>query len=133
MRPRLGFLGVGWIGRHRMQAIIEADVAEVTAIADPSEAMAAEAQKLVPGANIVAGLDEILAANVDGVVIATPSALHAEQSIDALSRGVAVFCQKPLGRNAGEAQAVVDAARKAGGGAILRGIHGPHAGAARNR
>ena len=33
MRPRLGFVGVGWIGRHRMQAIIEADLADVVAIA----------------------------------------------------------------------------------------------------
>jgi predicted dehydrogenase len=44
-------------------------------------------------------------------VIATPSALHAEQSIAALARGKAVFCQKPLARNAGEARRVVDAAR----------------------
>ncbi|MEA2839272.1 MAG: hypothetical protein QOF41_602 [Methylobacteriaceae bacterium] len=111
-RPRLGFLGVGWIGRHRMQAIVEADVADVVAIADPSPEMAAEAQKLAPGARIVASLDDILDAGLDGVVIATPSALHAEQSIRALSRGVAVFCQKPLGRTASEAQAVADAARK---------------------
>jgi predicted dehydrogenase len=112
-RPRLGFLGVGWIGRHRMQAIIAADVAEVIAIADPSPEMAAEAQKLAPDAAILANLDEILAVGVDGVVIATPSAMHAEQSIRALSRDVAVFCQKPLGRNAAEAQAVIDAARQA--------------------
>jgi predicted dehydrogenase len=112
-RPRLGFLGVGWIGRHRMQAIIDADIAHVIAIADPSPAMAAEAQKLAPGAKIVGSLDEILDASADGVVIATPSAMHAEQSIRALLRGAAVFCQKPLGRNAAETQAVIDAARKA--------------------
>jgi predicted dehydrogenase len=111
--PRLGFLGVGWIGRHRMQAIIEADVAHVVAIADPSPEMAAEAQKLAPDAKLVASLDEIIDVRVDGVVIATPSAMHAEQSIRALSRGTAVFCQKPLGRNAAETQTVIDAARKA--------------------
>jgi predicted dehydrogenase len=96
-----------------MQAIVEADVAHVIAIADPSPDMAAEAQKLAPDAKIVASLEDILDAGVDGVVIATPSAMHAEQSIRALSRGVAVFCQKPLGRNAAEAQAVVEAARQA--------------------
>jgi predicted dehydrogenase len=96
-----------------MQAIVEADVAHVIAIADPSPDMAAEAQKLAPDAKIVASLDDILGAGVDGVVIATPSAMHAEQSIRALSRGVAVFCQKPLGRTASEAQAVIGAARQA--------------------
>jgi len=112
-RPRLGFLGVGWIGRHRMQAILEAGLAEAAAIADPSPEMMAEAEKLAPGARRVGGLDEMLALDLDGVVIATPSALHAEQSIRALEQGVAVFCQKPLGRTAAEARAVVEAARKA--------------------
>jgi predicted dehydrogenase len=58
-------------------------------------------------------LDAMLAMGLDGVAIATPSALHAEQSILALRRGAAVFCQKPLGRTAAEAQAVVEAARRA--------------------
>jgi predicted dehydrogenase len=112
-RPRLGFLGVGWIGRHRMKAILETGAVEVVAIADPSPVMAAEAGRLAPDARLVATLDDLLDAGVDGVVIATPSALHAEQSIRALERGAAVFCQKPLGRTAAEARAVVDAARAA--------------------
>jgi predicted dehydrogenase len=112
-RPRLGFLGVGWIGRHRMQAILGTGAVEVAAIADPSPEMAAEAGKLAPEAKLVSTLDDILDLGVDGVVIATPSAMHAEQSIRALERGVAVFCQKPLGRTASEVQAVVDAARAA--------------------
>ncbi len=112
-RPRLGFLGVGWIGRHRMQAILGTDAVDVAAIADPSPEMAAEAGKLAPGATLVSTLDDILDLGVDGVVIATPSAMHAGQSIHALERGSAVFCQKPLGRNVAEVKAVVDAARRA--------------------
>jgi predicted dehydrogenase len=45
------------------------------------------------------------------VVIATPSALHTEQAVRALERGLPVFCQKPLGRTAAECRRVVDAAR----------------------
>ena len=112
-RPRVGFLGVGWIGRHRMQAILETGVVEAAAIADPSPEMAAEAGQLAPGARPVDTLGTMLDMGLDGVVIATPSALHAEQSILALRRGAAVFCQKPLGRTAAEAQAVVEAARRA--------------------
>lgn len=112
-RPRLGFLGVGWIGRHRMEAILATGAAEAAAIADAAPEMTAEAAKLAPEADIVDGLDALLDAGVDGVVIATPSALHAEQSIKCLERGVAVFCQKPLGRTAAEVQAVVEAARAA--------------------
>ena len=112
-RPRVGFLGVGWIGRNRMEAMLATGAVEAAAIADPSDEMAAEAQKLAPGANRVEGLDGLLAERLDGIVIATPSALHAEQSIRALEAGAAVFCQKPLGRTAAEAGAVVEAARRA--------------------
>jgi len=112
-RPRLGFLGVGWIGRHRMEAMLATGAVEAAAIADPSGEMAAEALKLAPAAKRVEGLEGLLAERLDGIVIATPSALHAEQSIRALEAGAAVFCQKPLGRTASEARAVVDAARKA--------------------
>jgi predicted dehydrogenase len=110
-RPRIGFLGVGWIGRHRMEAILAADVVDAVGVADPSTEMTAEALRLVPDAIAAPDLEGLLGLDLDGLVIATPSALHAEQAIAALNRGVAVFCQKPLGRTASEAAAVVEAAR----------------------
>jgi predicted dehydrogenase len=113
VRPRLGFLGVGWIGRHRMEKMLGTGKVEVAAIADPSDEMATEAAKLAPEAKRVSTLDELLAEGLDGLVIATPSAMHAEQSIRTLESGAAVFCQKPLGRTASEVRAVVEAARAA--------------------
>ncbi len=112
-KPRLGFLGVGWIGRHRMEAIATSGDVAIAAIADPSPEMAEEARKLAPEAELAASLDDLLALDLDGIVIATPSALHAEQAVRALEAGAAVFCQKPLGRTATEARQVVEAARKA--------------------
>jgi predicted dehydrogenase len=110
---RLGFLGVGWIGRHRMAAMLATGTVEAAAISDPSPEMAEQARALAPAAAIVPSLEAMLALGLDGVVIASPSALHAAQSIQALQAGAAVFCQKPLGRNAGEAAAVVAAAAAA--------------------
>lgn len=113
-RPaRLGFLGVGWIGRHRMEAILSSGAGEAVVIADASPEMVEEARRIAPVAKVVDGFDELLRHELDGIVIATPSAQHAAQSIQALEAGFAVFCQKPLGRNAREVEAVVDAARKA--------------------
>jgi predicted dehydrogenase len=112
-RPRVGFLGVGWIGRHRMEAMLGTGAIEAAAVADPSDEMAGEAQKLAPGAKRADGIEGLLAEGLDGIVIATPSALHAEQSIRALQAGAAVFCQKPLGRTGAETQAVVAAAQRA--------------------
>jgi predicted dehydrogenase len=112
-RPRLGFLGVGWIGRHRMQAIHDDGAAEIMAIADALPQACDAALEVAPGATTVPSMEAMLELPLDGIVIATPSALHAQQSIAALERGVAVFCQKPLARTADECQAVVEAARRA--------------------
>lgn len=112
-RPRLGFLGVGWIGRSRLEAVVSSGLAEIAAITDPARDLALQAGALAPQAALAGSLDELLALGVDGVVIATPSALHAEQAIAALETGTAVFCQKPLGRNGPETCRVVDAARSA--------------------
>ncbi len=87
--------------------------AQAVAVADPSPEAVAAARDLAPAAVVVDSLDAMLALGLDGVVIATPSALHAAQSIRALDAGVAVFCQKPLGRTAAETRAVVAAARAA--------------------
>ena len=113
IKPKVGFLGTGWIGRHRMEAALATGAIEAAAVCDPSPECAAEAMKLAPDAMQATSFQELLAQDLDGIVIATPSALHAEQSIAALERGMAVFCQKPLGRDAAEAQAVIDAARNA--------------------
>ncbi|MDB6057469.1 MAG: ycjS [Verrucomicrobiales bacterium] len=114
--PRLGFLGVGWIGRSRMEAIARSGCAEIAAIADPAKELVQQAietcgQCELAEPQIASSLDELLETDLDGVVIATPSALHAEQSIACLERGLAVFCQKPLARNGNETRRVVESAR----------------------
>lgn len=112
-RPKLGFLGTGWIGRKRLEAIARSDLADIAFIADPDPSMAEQACGLASGGERRDGLDDLLATDMDGLVIATPSALHAEQAIRALRAGVAVFCQKPLGRSRQEVADVVAAARQA--------------------
>lgn len=109
--PRLGFAGVGWIGRMRMQSVIESGCAQVVAITDPSDECRARATDLAPGVRATSSFSELLDMDLDGVVIATPSAMHAEQSIAALERGIAVFCQKPLARSCHETARVIEAAR----------------------
>lgn len=110
-KPRLAFLGTGWIGKNRMESLHLNGLAEVAGICDPVQENLDAALAVAPEARVFSSFDEILESDVDGVVIATPSALHAEQSIAALNKGKAVFCQKPLGRNATETEAVVEAAR----------------------
>jgi predicted dehydrogenase len=111
-KPRVGFLGVGWIGRNRMEALAQSGLIEIVAVSDPTAENAAAAVE-VGRCPTCESLDHLLDTGLDGLVIATPSALHAAQAIAALERGVAVFCQKPLGRTAAETSDVVAAARLA--------------------
>jgi predicted dehydrogenase len=110
---RLGFVGTGWIGRNRMAAMLATGEADAAAICDPDPKMVRQAKALAPLALETESLEAMLALDLDGVVIATPSALHADQCVAAFQAGASVFCQKPLGRNAAEVEAVLDAARRA--------------------
>jgi predicted dehydrogenase len=109
---RLGFAGLGWIGFNRLQALANAPGVVVAALTDPDPTALARARDLAPGAKVVGSFESLLLEPLDGVVIATPSALHGEQARAALERSLAVFCQKPLGRNAAEARAIVETAER---------------------
>src|SRR4051812_44965805 len=100
-----------------MESVCSLGAATAAAIAEPDPGLLAAALAAAPGARPCRGLDELLElapdlGGLDGVVLATPSALHAEQSLQALAAGLPVFCQKPLGRNAGDTRAVVQTARR---------------------
>ena len=58
--PRLGFLGVGWIGRNRMEAVARAGAGAIAAVAEPDRGLREAAAALAPGTAAVASLDELL-------------------------------------------------------------------------
>ncbi len=52
--------------------------------------------------------------DINVVDVASPNDTHAEIAIAAAQSGKAVLCEKPLGRNAAESKAIVEAVEKAG-------------------
>ncbi len=52
--------------------------------------------------------------DVDTVVVALPNYLHEQAVVAAAQTGKAVLCTKPLGRNAAEAQRMLQACERAG-------------------
>src|SRR4051794_20622553 len=101
----------------RLDALAEAGGAEGAALCEAEPERLAQAGEAHPQATRFPSFDGLIAKagelKLDGLVIATPNALHAPQTLAALERGLAVFCQKPLALNAGEAKEMVAAARKA--------------------
>ena len=111
--PKLGFAGVGWIGRNRLEAIAASGAAEICAINDPTIDALKAAAAHAPEAAVANRFQDLLDMDLDGIVIATPNALHMAQCIAALESGKAVFCQKPLARTAEETLRILRAAETA--------------------
>lgn len=59
--------------------------------------------------NAVASLDGV-PATVHGIVVAVPNELHVKVVVEAFDRGFHVLCEKPLGRNVAEVEAMVASA-----------------------
>lgn len=112
MKPRIAFVGLGWIGVHRLKTITTSDAVEIAALYDERKDASEAARRLVPQASVISSYNEILEDSIDGVVIATPNALHVPQTVAALRAGISVFCQKPLGCNVLEVCQAVSAARE---------------------
>lgn len=110
VKSEIAFIGTGWIGLNRMKSLLEEDICYPVAIFEPDMNNARKAYSIAPDATIYRDLDDLFESEPDGIVIASPNALHASQAIRALQWGAAVFCQKPLGRNTEETRKVISAA-----------------------
>ena len=60
-------------------------------------------------------------ADVDAVIVSTPTDTHCEFTELAASRGKHVLCEKPMARNAAECRRMIDACRTAGVGLAVAG------------
>ncbi len=127
---RIGFVGSGliaWTHALGLKAMIDAGVIEasIVAVHDPRERRAHGFAEAVgsPGAAVVADAAEV-AARSDAVWVCTPTAAHRVAVDEALARGRAVFCEKPLDRDLAGATALVDAVAASGvvsqAGLVLR-------------
>jgi myo-inositol 2-dehydrogenase / D-chiro-inositol 1-dehydrogenase len=95
MSLNFAILGAGRIGQVHARAVAGAPGARLVAIADPVAA-AAEAVRAGYGCDI-RSIDAIEAsADVDAVVICTPTDTHADLIERFVAAGKAVFCEKPV-------------------------------------
>jgi predicted dehydrogenase len=112
---RLVLVGYGVRGRQWARAIREASLADaadavLTAVVDVSEVARQDAP-----APTYATLDYALRETApDAVIIATPPAYHAADTLLALERGLPVLCEKPLTEDLDEAILLAEASRRTG-------------------
>jgi len=115
MKTRVAVIGVGALGRHHARILSALPDVELVAVVDIKEARAREIGGLV-NAQWALSAAEMLG-RVDAVTVAVPTDSHLAVALPFLQRGTAVLVEKPLARNAPEAQQMIDAA--AASGAVL--------------
>jgi predicted dehydrogenase len=111
---RVGVVGLGWAGRQHLAAYHAHPDTEIVVLAgleDPARAKLAAKYAIE---HSVPRWEDLLGVELDAVSVAVPTFLHAPIAIAALERGIHVLSEKPIARNAAEADAMVAAARAAG-------------------
>jgi myo-inositol 2-dehydrogenase/D-chiro-inositol 1-dehydrogenase len=110
---RIGILGLGRIGAFHAETLSRLDAVESLVVADPySGAVTAAVERF--GAQAADSPEAVLAAGVDGVVIAAATDAHPGLLLAAVEAGVPVFCEKPVARTMKEGVDVLDAVRDSG-------------------
>lgn len=121
---RLVIVGLGLVGRRHASAIAQVAGAELVGIVDTNEAALQFASSL--GVVCTASLDEMFdRVRPQGVILATPTPLHAEQGAFCIDRRCPVLIEKPLTTNAASAQVLVEQASESDV-PILVGHHRRH-------
>ena len=113
MTVRFGLLGAGRIGKVHAKAVAGDPGARLVAVADAFEKAAKELASAY-GADIRT-IDEIeKAADVDAVVICTPTDTHADLIERFARAGKAIFCEKPIDLDLHRVERCLDVVEKAG-------------------
>src|SRR5581483_11682776 len=111
---RIGLIGAGVLGRLRAQALLRVPALELRAVADADETRLA-AVAGPPGIARATDYRRMLeAAEIDAVIVSTPTHLHEEMVLAALDAGRHVLCEKPLANGVASCRRIVDRAAAAG-------------------
>lgn len=126
MTHRAGVVGFGRVGRNHAEAFRDAENVELGAIADVDEELVAELGDHwgVPEAHRYHGHAEMLASEkLDVVSVATPGRYHHDHVLDVVESRTdpdapagpdAIWCEKPIATNVGDAEEMVVACEDAG-------------------
>jgi UDP-N-acetylglucosamine 3-dehydrogenase len=111
-RISLGLIGLGGIGRIHLKNCLRLKNAQLTSVADVSKGALKMAEKLgVP--NLYANYRDLIEkSDVDAVIIALPTHLHAESAMLAAEYGKHILLEKPLARDSNEGKTILQAKNK---------------------
>jgi predicted dehydrogenase len=102
-----GLIGCGMMGREHIQNINLLTHGRVTAVFDPVDELAQSAATLAQDAYVATSIADLMAQDVDAVVIVSPNYLHIAQLQEiAAIRPIPILCEKPLYTDPADASVV---------------------------
>ena len=113
---KVAVIGVGGISEMHIRSYRSNPNVELYAFCDINEARLRKMGEKYGVSRLFTDKDELLRAlpELDAVSVCTWNAAHAPCAIAALNAGKHVLCEKPMAKNAAEAQEMLEAARRAG-------------------
>ena len=109
---RLAVIGVGHLGRHHARILSTMEGVTLSAVVDTLPERAAEIASVSNTRALTDYRD--LIGEVDAVVVAVPTELHAEVAVPFLDKGTPVLVEKPMSRSLADADRMLAAARASG-------------------
>jgi predicted dehydrogenase len=112
---KVAVAGLGWWGKQIISCLSKTSRFKVLYGVDPAPPADVPEFRKAHQFTLAANLDEALSDPlVEGVILATPHALHEEQALRVIAAGKNLFCEKPLTMTGDGAKRIVAACEKAG-------------------
>lgn len=110
---RWGIIGLGNIANTFAQDLSTVEDCELYAVASRAEEKAIDFAKKHQASRAYGSYEALVEdPNVDAVYVATPHALHQQNTLLCLQKGIAVLCEKPFAMNSLEVSRMIDVAKK---------------------
>jgi predicted dehydrogenase len=109
-RLRLGVVGLGMMGRHHVRVLRALADVDLAVVFDPL----GDPHAVADGLDLCRSLDEVLAAGLDAVVVATPTDDHVPIGLQLADAGVHVLVEKPLAADVASGRQLLEAFERAG-------------------
>jgi predicted dehydrogenase len=113
-RARVGVIGCGYWGPHLIRNLHDIGEADLLAVSDSRPDRLQYVASRYPGVRLYTDHRQLLATDVDAVVVATPIHTHYSLARDALLASKDVLVEKPLATSVSEGAELVQLARERG-------------------
>lgn len=111
---RVGIAGYGLAGRYFHAPLLKGCGYDVVVIQTSNAERAAHAVADFPNVKVVATIEELVAHELDLVVVASANLVHSQHAHAAISAGIPVVIDKPMGRTYAETAEIISAGERAG-------------------